>query len=189
MSLMEVLANVLATASILLAGRNSVHTWWTGIIGCALFAVVFWTARLYADVVLQTFFVGASIVGWWYWCKPVDRAEKDIAHTSTRALVWIAASAIIATCIYGTLLHRFTDAYAPFADSSVLAISVLAQLLLMRRRIETWPAWLLVNTIAVPLYASRGLTLTALLYSAYWINALIAWRHWLRLSRPESATA
>ena len=30
----ELLANAVTTASIVLAGRNSIHTWWTGIIGC-----------------------------------------------------------------------------------------------------------------------------------------------------------
>jgi nicotinamide mononucleotide transporter len=52
----------------------------------------------------------------------------------------------------------------------------------MGRRIENWPVWLLVNTVSVPLYASRGLYLTAALYVAYWINALVAWRHWKRSS-------
>jgi nicotinamide mononucleotide transporter len=61
--------------------------------------------------------------------------------------------------------------------------SVIAQVLLMGRRIENWPVWLLVNTISVPLYASRGLYLTAVLYAAYWINALVAWRHWRRERR------
>ena len=42
---LELAANVLITVSILLAARNSVHTWWTGILGCALFAVVFHGAR------------------------------------------------------------------------------------------------------------------------------------------------
>ena len=40
--------------------------------------------------------------------------------------------------------------------------------------------WLLVNAIAVPLYASRGLHLTALLYAAYLLNAVLAWRRWRR---------
>jgi nicotinamide mononucleotide transporter len=189
MTLLEGAANTLATLSILLAGRNSVHTWWTGMVGCALFAVLFWGARLYADVVLQIFFVAASAVGWWRWMNKGGQGDGEIRRTSTRVLAWLSAAAVAATFGYGALLHRFTDAYAPFADSSVLAISVLAQLLLMRRRIENWPAWLLVNTIAVPLYASRGLTVTAVLYAVYWINALVAWRHWLRLYRTADATA
>ena len=66
----------------------------------------------------------------------------------------------------------------------MLAFSVVAQVFLMRRHVETWPVWLLVNAIAVPLYASRGLHLTAVLYAAYWFNALLAWRLWRWLLTP-----
>ena len=51
------------------AGRNRVSTWWTGLVGCALFAVLFFRARLYADVVLQAFFVGTCAFGWWRWLR------------------------------------------------------------------------------------------------------------------------
>ena len=56
----ELAASVMTTVSILLAARNSVHTWWTGIAGCALFAVTFYRAALYADVTLQGFFIVTS---------------------------------------------------------------------------------------------------------------------------------
>ena len=59
----EVAANTANAASIVLAARNSVHTWWTGILGCALFAWVFLYSRLYADVTLQRVFIAASVVG------------------------------------------------------------------------------------------------------------------------------
>jgi hypothetical protein len=60
---LEVSANAVNALSILLAARNSVHTWWTGIFGCALFGAVFFIARLYADTLLQVFFIGTSAVG------------------------------------------------------------------------------------------------------------------------------
>ncbi|WP_242525352.1 nicotinamide riboside transporter PnuC [Lysobacter changpingensis] len=179
----------MATVSILLAGRNSVHTWWTGIVGCALFAMVFWGARLYADVLLQGFFIVTSVIGWYSWTGSTGKDDLPIRRTPQSMLVWMATAAWVAAGAYGWVLHRYTDAYAPFADSAVLAASVLAQLLLMRRRIETWPVWLLVNTIAVPLYASRGLTLTAVLYTVYWINAWLAWRHWTNQRTTAGATA
>jgi hypothetical protein len=40
---------------------------------------------------------------------------------------------------------------------------VIAQILMMRRKLESWWVWLLVNTVAVPLYYSRGLHLTSIL--------------------------
>lgn len=101
-------------------------------------------------------------------------------------LMWMVPLGIIATLVYGGLLHAWTNAYAPFIDSAVLVFSVIAQLLLMQRRLETWMFWLLVNSIAIPLYASRGLHLTAVLYSAYWVN-LVAWFSWRRQMRAESS--
>jgi nicotinamide mononucleotide transporter len=78
-------------------------------------------------------------------------------------------------------LHRFTDAFAPIPDALVLVFSLLGQLLLVGRRVESWWCWIVVNAIAVPLYARRGLTLTALLYVGFLINAGISLRHWTRM--------
>lgn len=66
---LEIGANGLTALAILLAGRNSVHTWWTGIVGCSLFALLFFQAKLYADVLLQAFYVVTSVLGWWKWVR------------------------------------------------------------------------------------------------------------------------
>ena len=87
------------------------------------------------------------------------------------------------------MLHRLTDAWLPYVDSAVLVFSVVAQLLMMRRKLESWAFWLLVNTIAVPLYASRGLHLTAVLYAVFWINAWVALWHWRRLMQADARPA
>ncbi len=50
--------------SIFLAGRNNIHSWWTGIVGCALFSVLFFESQLYADVALQLFFIVTCVIGW-----------------------------------------------------------------------------------------------------------------------------
>jgi nicotinamide mononucleotide transporter len=189
MSALELVANAVMTASIVLAGRNSIHTWWTGIVGCAVFAVVFASTQLYADVALQLFFIGTSIIGWRQWLSGRAGRSLAVARAPRRLILWCTGAGIAAALLYGALLAQLTDAYAPFADSAVLSFSVIAQLLLMTRRIETWPFWLAVNTVAVPLFASRGLHLTALLYAGYWVNAVVAWRHWRALMRSGESVA
>lgn len=180
MTPLELAANAVTATSIFLAARNNVHTWWTGIIGCTLFGMLFWDSQLYADVLLQAFFVATSVYGWHQWLRGAKGVSIPVTRTLPVMLGLFALAAAVTAALYGLMLHHFTDAYAPFADSVVLAFSVLAQLLLMKRRIETWAFWLLVNTVAVPLYASRGLHLTALLYAAYWFNAWSgAWK-WRR---------
>lgn len=182
LSAVEVAANLFNAASILLAGRNSVHTWWTGICGCLLFMDVFFGAKLYADVTLQAFFILTSVVGWWRWRhRPGSVVELPIRRTRASRMGLLAAAGVVVALGYGWLLHRFTDAFAPVLDSVVLVFSVMGQFLLIARRLETWWFWLLVNTIAVPLYCARGLYITAALYVVFWVNAILALRRWRRM--------
>ncbi len=178
---LEVAANVANAISIVLAGRNSIHTWWTGIAGCLLFGFVFFQAKLYADLTLQGFFIATSIIGWHTWLQGSGSEELAVRRTQPIITVRLLLAGAMVAIAYGWLLHRFTDAYAPFVDSIVLAFSVLGQFLLMGRRYESWWCWIFVNTIAVPLYISRGLLLTALLYAGFWVNSIVALIRWRRL--------
>lgn len=186
MTALEITANLIVTLSIVLAGRNSIHTWWTGILGCTLFGVVLYHAKLYADTTLQVFFIFTSIIGWWHWLYGANCKPQPIRRASKSALAKTTPVALLVAMAYGFLLHKFTDAYAPFVDSCVLVFSVIAQVLMMKRRLECWWFWLLVNTIAVPLYVSRELYFTAGLYCCYWVNALVAYGHWKKIYTHKS---
>ncbi len=196
MNILEIAANFVTTVAILFAGRNSVHTWWTGIIGCLLFGMLFYQSQLYADVTLQGFFVITSVIGWRLWAKTKSNStfgpelnSRPITRTPLSALVIFVVLALVIGSSYALLLHKYTDAYAPAWDSLLLVTSVIAQFLLMNRKIETWIFWLIVNTIAVPLFLSRGLQLTAILYATYWLHAIFAfvkWRKAYNLQRHQS---
>lgn len=186
---LEIAANVFTALAIVLAGRNNVHTWWTGIVGCSLFAALFAQSRLYADVALQVFFIVTGIYGWWRWLRGARGKPLPITHVGRAGLVYTALIGVLGAVAYGAMLYNTTDAYAPFPDSTVLVFSIIGQVLMMSRRVENWGFWLLVNTIAVPLYASRGLYLTSILYAGFWLNAIVAWRNWTRLAAQAAASA
>jgi nicotinamide mononucleotide transporter len=178
---LEITANTVNLVAIALATRNSIHTWWTGILGCVLFGWLFFSSQLYADVTLQVFFIITSAVGWWHWLHHRGRREtRPITRSAQGELALSVPIGAIAAVGYGWLLHRFTDAYAPFIDSAVLALSVAGQILLMRRKLETWVFWFLANTFAVALFSSRELWITAFFYLLFWFNAPIGFFRWHR---------
>ena len=189
--LLEITANAALAVSAVLAGRNSIHTWWTGAIACALFALLYARTQLYASVALQLFLIATCAVGWWRWRRHELQPVRELGRGKPVYLWAAAATGGLAALAYGTMLSRTTDAHAPFADSLVLMFSVIAQLLQMRRRVESWWFWIAVNLVAVPLYFSRGLYPTSLLYVGLLANAILALRHWQALhARPhESARA
>jgi nicotinamide mononucleotide transporter len=183
---LELAANAFTAASIVLAGRNNVHTWWTGVVGCTLFGLLFAGNRLYADVALQVVFVVTSLLGWRKWLRGRHGKPLPVTHAGAASLLRIVPLGLGATAAYAAMLHHFTNAYAPFPDSAVLVFSIIGQVLMMQRRVDNWGFWLLVNTIATPLYYSRGLHLTAVLYAGFWINALVSWRTWHKLAAREA---
>ena len=180
MTLLELAANGATTVSILLAARNSLHTWWTGIIGSLLFGLLFFNSQLLADALLQLFFIVTSLWGWYGWSRHGQHPPLPVRRSSPQLLALCVVGALLITGGCGLLLQRFTQAWAPFWDSAVLGLSVAGQLLLMQRRLACWWFWLAVNSLAVPLFASRGLLLTAGLYSLYWVNACYGWWRWRR---------
>lgn len=184
---LELAANAMAAVAIFLAGRNHIHSWTFGMLGCALFAVLFYQANLYADVALQLFFIGTNVIGLWTWTRGGQGGPLVVSHANFGSLLWTVPVGVAATAGYGAMLYYTTNAYAPFADSAVLVFSVIAQVLLMQRRIENWAFWLIVNGMAVPIYASRGLYLTAVLFAVYFFYAALSWHWWRKLvPQPES---
>ena len=187
LALLEWSATLTTALCVVLAARRHIATWPVGIVGSALYMRLFHDTQLYADATLQLFFIGTGFWGWRAWLR---QAHANAAHTphaaprlKPRQWLTLLALGLGVTLAYGELLAHWTQAYAPFWDSAVLATSVIAQWLLMQGRRETWPCWILVNTLSVPLYLSRGLHITAVFYAFLWLNA---WHGWWVWRRPSS---
>lgn len=188
MNPLEISANISNLISVFLANRNNVHTWWTGIIGTILFGFLFYEVKLYADVILQIFFIITNLYGWWAWLYGgVEKRELPISRIYSRQLFLFAVSAIFITFGHGYLLHSLTDASFPFIDSIILVFSIIAQFLLMKRKIESWYFWILVDAVAIPLYAAKELYLTSAIYFLFLINAVWGLINWLKIWRSAQA--
>lgn len=186
MNLIEIFANLFNLASVFFANRNSFHTWWTGIIGTILLGILFFEVKLYADVILQIFFILTGIWGWWNWLYGgKEKSELPISRVNLNQLLLFAVLAIVLTIAHGFMLHTLTDASFPFIDSIILVCSIIAQFLLMKRKLESWYFWILVDVIAVPLYAAKELYLTSAVYFIFLILAIWGLLHWQKIWRTE----
>ncbi|MEL6616637.1 MAG: nicotinamide riboside transporter PnuC [Bacteroidota bacterium] len=185
---LEIAANVALVASVALARRNSVHTWWTGMVAVALFAVFFFGLKLYADVVLQVFFFGTCVYGWWAWLHGGTGGDELPISTLTSRQRLLALGAIAASVLFfGTVFSQFTDAALPYPDSFILGGSVVAQLLMMRRVRDHWPIWIAVDVVAVIVYGTKGAFLTAGVYAVLLLLCIQGIAEWRRLYAAQGA--
>ena len=73
-------------------------------------------------------------------------------------------------------MHDWTDAEMPFTDSLIFSLSTVAQTMLGRKIIEHWMVWMVVNCLAVGVYASLQLWVTAALYVGLFSSTF--WGYW-----------
>src|SRR4051812_36529715 len=123
MSPLEIAAALLSALSVLFTIRRSLWLWPTGLIGTALYLVVFAQAHLYGSAVLQVFFLVVQVYGWWWWAaKREDGSEKPISRISRVATVAWAVISLLAGALVAVLLNRFTNAHAALADACVASL-------------------------------------------------------------------
>lgn len=184
----EIAGNAFTLASVYLARRNSVHTWWTGLIGVSLYGVLFFGEKLYADTVLQGFFFASCLVGWWQWTRGgADATALPVTTLSAGARLGVVVAVAAASGAAGWAFSTYTDAALPFADSFILGGSVVAQLLLVRRKIDSWAVWIAVDVVAVAVYAVKGLYLTSGVYAILLVLCVLAVAEWRGLLAAQRA--
>jgi len=101
-------------------------------------------------------------------------------------VVWLTVTAALSLNL-GWLMHKYTNAAMPFADSAIAGASVAAQILLGYRRIENWVLWIAIDVAAVLLYIDRGLYPTAGLYGGMLVMSLFGLREWITVYRRQQS--
>lgn len=185
----EVLAFVSGAWTVWLTARNNVWTWPIGVLNSAIFVVLFWQARLYFDMGLNVFYVISGLWGWSIWAfGGAHRSPKPIAHVDAREalLLGLVGAALTGAMWRGGLI---IDDAAPFLDALTTGLSVVAQWLLMKRLIEHWYVWIAADLLYVPLYLSRDLPLTAVLYGVFLLMCLRGLAEWRAILRRHAAAA
>jgi nicotinamide mononucleotide transporter len=181
MNPLEVVAVAFGIVSVWLIAHEKVWGWPTGIVNVAVFILVFFEARLYADMGLQAVYVVLCTYGWYQWTRGGRGHAALRVSRAPRAAVaaGLLAGAIFAATL-GLGLDRHTNAALPWLDASTTSFSLVAQWLQTRKWIENWLLWIVVDVVYVGMYVSKALYLTAGLYLVFLVLAGIGLTEWRR---------
>lgn len=186
----EWIAAALGFVNVALLVRRSVWNYPFGAAMVALYVTVFWKARLYGEAGLQVFFFAAQIWGWWLWVRVEDSENRvPVRWLSAKDRLLWGSGTLAAGLAAAWVMHRFTNAAAPFADGPITAASVAAQILLALRRTENWVLWIAIDIASIGLYLWRGLYPTAGLYVAFLLLSVLGLFEWRRSMAREEGVA
>lgn len=174
----EVLGFVTGGICVWLVVREHMWNWPIGLANNVFFAILFFRARLYADMALQGVYFGLGAWGWVNWARGATDASPLRVTRAGRG-EWIGLAVFIPAATWGLReLLVVVQGAAPFWDAFTTALSLGAQYLQVRKRLESWWLWIAADVVYVPLYVSRGLPLTAVLYGVFLVMCFAGLRQW-----------
>jgi nicotinamide mononucleotide transporter len=169
----------------LLVSQN-IWNWPIGIANNLVYGLIFFQARLYADMTIQIVFALISVYGWISWLRGnTTRGGFPVTRTPLGLALACLAIDVAGTWAWSLFLTRINDS-APLLDALTAVMSLIAQYLMTRKYLENWTIWIVVDIISVGLYASRHLYLTAVLYAIYIAMCTVGaieWRRSMRAAR------
>jgi nicotinamide mononucleotide transporter len=172
-SILEFIAATTSLVGVYLGttGKRITWPWW--VLSSSLYGVFFYQVDLFASAMLQIVFIGAAIYGWFGWA-PTGAVPGTI---STRNRLRIAIATVASVAFLSPVLADI-GAAATWTDAFILIASLVAQLMMIYEKYETWILWLIVNVVATIQYLSLGYWFTAVVYAIFAVVAIIGWKRW-----------
>jgi nicotinamide mononucleotide transporter len=154
----ELIAAVLGLIGVWLTAKQNIWCWPLGLINVILSAYVFFTSRLYADVLLQTFYFVLTIYGWYNWVfGGPKKNELPIRNILRAELLIILSITATGTALMGFLFARYTNAAFPYWDSFVTVGGIIGTWAMAKKIIEHWIMWIILDLNCTAIYFCKSL--------------------------------
>lgn len=184
----EYIAIIASLGYVILSSRQLIGTWLFGFIGSALYMIIFFYGGLYGSALLSCLFTVLMIYGWLTWKSTSDKSERFVTLLTTKQRIMALFISIVLTALIFCLSVSIEGHAFPIEDASIAGFSLVAQVLVARKKLEAWYGWVVINALAVYTYGSNHLTMTALLYVVYTalaIYGLYKWRASMQSHSPS----
>lgn len=184
-SFIELIGTVFGLFATIYASRAHVFTWISALISSIFLLLLFYQVQLYANLLLQIYFISISIYGWLKWNSRAD--DNKITSMSHKNRIFMALEIIVFSGLAGLLISKIhlilpevfpeKSAY-PFADAFILVTSVVANFLLARKKIENWYLWIVNDLVCVALFYQQGIYFLMIEYVIFLGIAVYGISHW-----------
>ena len=172
------LAVILGVAEVLLAKANKIALYPVGIAGTLLTIYILFLAGLFAECLLNGYYVVMSIYGWWFWIKKTNKPVVAVSYCNQKEWATVVLIVLVSFILLTFSLKYYTTSTVPVWDAWVSATAWAGMWLLSKRKIENWILLNVSNLFAIPLLMHKQLPLFAALTLFLFVVAVIGYFDW-----------
>lgn len=186
----EVIASILGVLGVWLSTKQNVWCWPVGLINVILSLYVFFNSKLYADVILQVFYLFLTLYGWYNWLYGgVNKTVLKVSRISKKLFLITFIFGNIAVVIAGYLFSKYTDAALPYWDSTVAVWGIIGTFVQARKYIENWIIWIITDLLGTGIYFYKELYAFTALFFVFTILAIYGYYQWKKDLQADLSNA
>lgn len=185
-TIVEILATVSGLFYIVLLIQEKILCWVFGIIGSLLSVYLFIMTKLYSEAFLYSYYVVMSIWGWALWAQRERAQDNPIVRYRLQDHVAVVVVAALGALALGSFFAGMSDAQRPYVDAFTTSFSFAATYMQVKKVLENWYYWVLLNVVSIWLYMDRSLDIYAMLIFVYAGLSVLGLYQWQRTWRAQA---
>lgn len=193
-SLLGLTSSLTGMLCVVLVAKGKISNYYFGIIQVSTYAYIAYTYKLYGEATLNAFFyLPIQFIGLYMWNKnrtlESTRGEDvSVKRLNKKGWLLLIIVSFVASLIYAEILRSIGGQQVRI-DSVAVVLSIIAQILMLKRYAEQWILWILVNLLSIILWVITLLnnegadnwTMTVM-WTAFLINSIYGYINWIKMS-------
>ena len=172
----------------IIAGKGKISCYFFGLSGSWCYVWLSFLNSLWGNMLLYLcYYIPMQILGIFKWKKHLKKDTKEIVKTrlSNKNRITLLFIGVLGSIITSIILHYFHDK-SPIADGITTFLSVLGMYLTVRRAIEQWVVWMIVNGISALMWINLVLHgtktySTVIMWVVYFVLAIYFYFEWKKV--------
>ena len=135
-------------------------------------------------MILHVIYIFLQFYGWYNWKYGGSNKSTLRVTLLTHTMFWIGLTVLV-TALLGYVMQTKTDASFPYEDAFITVASLVAQYLMIKKILQSWLFWIIVDVVAIVIYAYKDLYFTTVLYVLFLIMAVMGYLEWKKAYNEE----
>lgn len=177
-SIWEWLAVASSLLYVILITYKVLAAWIFAALSSVLYIYLCYSNRLYLESILQVFYFGMAIYGWFMWTSDDDTKDVTVIQWPLKYHLYNILISGALMLLFGYIFDQYSNQANPYLDAFTTIFSLMATFMVAKKVLENWIYWIIIDAFSVYLFASRGLYMTSVLFILYTLIAIFGYFSW-----------
>jgi len=152
--------------------------WIFAALSSLLYIYLCYSNRLYLESILQVFYFGMAIYGWFMWTSDDETKDVTVIQWPLNYHIYNVLVSGTLMLLFGYIFDQYSNQANPYLDAFTTIFSLMATFMVAQKVLENWIYWIIIDAFSVYLFASRELYMTSVLFILYTLIAIFGYFSW-----------